>query len=129
MDRVLRLRNRAGDRPPNVFIRHLQSGTEHQVSTDGGSEPVWAATGRELFFRAGSKMMAVALAFNGSSVRIGRPQTLFEGDYLEWSGPNYDVTADGKQFIMVRTANANTRTLSVRLHWTSDIRRLAPHQP
>ena len=88
---------------------------------------MWAATGRELFFRAGSKMTSVALAFNGSSVQIGRPQTLFEGDYLEWSAPNYDVTADGTQFIMVRTAKANTRTLSVRLHWTSDIKRLAAH--
>ena len=43
--------------------------------------------------------------------------------------PNYDVTADGKQFVMVRTANANTRTLSVRLNWTTEIKRLAPIQP
>ena len=57
-------------------------------------------------------MMRVDLAFDGASVRIGRPQTLFEGDYLEWTSGNYDVTSDGKQFIMVRPATANTRTLS-----------------
>ena len=30
---------------------------------------------------------------------------------------------------MVRTASANTRTLSVRLHWTTELERLAPIQP
>jgi serine/threonine-protein kinase len=119
----------AGDRPPQVFIQHLESGTRYQVSTDGGVEPVWAGSGRELFFRAGPKMMAAPLAFDGSSVRIGRPQTVFEGDYLEWSGANYDVTSDGKQFVMVRTATANTRTFSVRLNWTAELERLAPIQP
>jgi serine/threonine protein kinase/Tol biopolymer transport system component len=119
----------SGDRPPSVFIQHLESGTRHQVSTGGGTEPVWAASGRELFFRAGQKMMAVQLTFDETSVRIGRPQTLFEGNYLEWSGANYDVTRDGKQFVMVRTATANTRTLSVRLNWTTELARLAPNQP
>ena len=119
----------SGDRPPNVFIQHVESGIRNQVSTDGGVEPVWAGSGRELFFRAGPKMMAVPLAFEGASVRIGRPQTVFEGDYLEWSGANYDVTADGKQFVMVRTATANTRTFSVRLNWMAELERLAPIQP
>jgi eukaryotic-like serine/threonine-protein kinase len=119
----------SGDRAPNVFIQHLESGTRHQVSTDGGTEPAWASSGRELFFRAGPKMMAAQLAFDGTSVRIGRPQTVFEGDYLEWSGANYDVTSDGGQFVMVRTANTNTRTFSVRLNWTTELERLAPIQP
>ena len=119
----------SGDRPANVFIQHLASGAKHQVSVDGGIEPVWAASGRELFFRNGSKMMAVPLSFDGASARIGRPQTIFEGDYQEWSNADYDVTADGKQFVMVRTANANTRTLSVRLNWTTELERLAPTRP
>ncbi len=118
----------SGDQPSNVFIQHLETGTKYQVSTNGGCQPVWAASGRELFYRAGSKMMVVDLAFTGMSARIGRPQTVFAGDYLE-SGTNFDVTSDGKQSVMVRTANANTRSLSVRLHWEMELERLAPHQP
>jgi eukaryotic-like serine/threonine-protein kinase len=118
----------SGNRPSNVFIQHLETGTRHQVSTDGGIEPVWAASGRELFFRTGRKMMSVPLAFDGTSVRIGRPQTVFEGDYPEWSGANYDVTTDGKQFVIVRTATASTRTLSARINWTTELARLAPIQ-
>jgi dipeptidyl aminopeptidase/acylaminoacyl peptidase len=119
----------SGDRPTNVFIQHLESGTRHQVSTDGGVEPVWGASGRELFFRAGRKMVAVPLAFEGTSVHIGTPQTVFEGDYPEWAGANYDVSADGRQFIIVRTASASTRVLSARLNWTTELARLAPIEP
>jgi len=118
----------SGDRPSNVFIQHLQSGMRHQVSTDGGDEPRWAASGRELFFRSGQKMMSVDVALAGTSVRIGRPQKIFEGDYLEWSGANYDVSADGKRFIMVRAALANTHTLSVRVNWKSELQQLAPNR-
>jgi dipeptidyl aminopeptidase/acylaminoacyl peptidase len=119
----------SGDRPPNVFVQHLDSGTRYQVSTTGGVEPRWAASGRELFYRSGNQMLGVDLAISGTSVKIGRPQTLFEGNYLEWTGGNYDVTADGERFIMVRTANAQTGTLSVRVNWKSEIQRLAPRQP
>jgi Tol biopolymer transport system component len=116
-------------RPPNVFIQHLESGTRHQVSIDGGNEPMWAASGRELFFRAGTKMMSVDVAIDGTAARIGRPRVLFEGAYLEWSGNNYDVTADGKRFIMVRTANAHTQSLAVRVNWKSELQRLARPRP
>jgi serine/threonine-protein kinase len=118
----------SGARPANVFIQHLQSGMRHQVSIDGGDEPVWATSGRELFFRSGPKMMSVDIALAGTSARIGRPRTIFEGDYLEWSGGNYDVSTDGKHFIMVRSANASTRSLSVRVNWKSELQQLAPHQ-
>ena len=100
------------------------------MSIDGGTEPVWAASGRELFFRAGSKMMVVA---SGVRWHVGanRPSAdaYSKATTSNGRGANYDVTADGKQFVMVRTANANTRTLSVRLNWTTELERLAPIQP
>jgi Tol biopolymer transport system component len=118
----------SGERPSNVFIQHVQTGTRHQVSTDGGEEPVWAASGRELFFRSGPKMMSVDVALAGTSARIGRPRKIFEGDYLEWSGANYDVSADGKHLIMVRLANASTQSLSVRVNWKSELQEIAPRK-
>ena len=118
-----------GDGSSNVFIQHLQTGTRHQVSSDGATEPMWAPSGRELFFRAGPKMMAVDVTLDGSSARIGRPRMVFEGDYLAWATGNYAVTADAKRFIMVRAADANSRPLSVRLNWTTELERLVPTRP
>jgi len=36
-------------------------GGKWQVSTDGGSEAVWNPNGKEIFYRNGNKMMAVAV--------------------------------------------------------------------
>jgi hypothetical protein len=36
-------------------------GGEWQISTEGGNEPVWNPDGRELFYRAGNSIMAVAV--------------------------------------------------------------------
>ena len=112
-----------GDRPTNVFIHHVQTGGRYQVSGGGATEPIWAPSGRELFFRAGSTMMAVDVTIDGSSARIGRPRLVFEGEYLAWATGNYAVTADGKRFIMVRAADPNARPLSVRLNWTTELAR------
>ena len=37
-------------------------GRTQQVSTDGGTEPLWARNGREIFYRSGDKMMVVPVS-------------------------------------------------------------------
>jgi len=71
-------------------------GAKWQVSTEGGVEPVWARSGRELFYRTGDKMMALAVATSGQFA-AGRPRVLFEEHYWRRDTPNritYDVTPD-----------------------------------
>jgi Tol biopolymer transport system component len=79
-------------------------GRKWQVSTEGGTEPVWSRNGRELFYRSGRKMMAVDIA-TGPAFAAGIPKMLFDGDYARlttvFGGQNYDVTPDGQHFIMV----------------------------
>jgi serine/threonine-protein kinase len=117
----------SGAQTPQVFVRRLSDGTRFQVSTDGGGEPLWAPTGRELYFRAGTRMMVVDLTVT-ADVRIGKPRTLFEGDYLGWGSGDFDVTADGQRFVMVRPANPETtaKTLSVRLNWLEELKARVP---
>jgi Tol biopolymer transport system component len=56
-----------------------------QVSTDGGNEPVWSHSGRELFFRQGKKLMA-ADVMAAPRFSAGRPRVLFEGDFAGGPG-------------------------------------------
>src|SRR5207244_11522952 len=45
-----------------VYVRPFPgSGGRWQVSLDGGSEPVWAANGRGLFYRNGTHMVVAAI--------------------------------------------------------------------
>src|SRR5262249_28175317 len=45
-----------------------------------GTEPVWAHSGRELFYRNGDKMMAVPVT-TSETFKVGKPEQLFEGRY------------------------------------------------
>ena len=78
-------------------------GGKWQISTDGGTEPVWNPNGRELFYRSGDKMMAVDIATQPSFV-AGKPRMLFEGPYVPTplTIPNYDVSPDGQRFLMLK---------------------------
>jgi len=59
-----------------------------QVSTDGGVNAVWAANGRELFYRNGDKMMVVPIEMK-PSFTAGSPRVLFEGRYF-FAGHDYN---------------------------------------
>ena len=87
-----------------------------QISRGGGTEPAWNSNGRELFYRSqgfGSqgKMMAVDIVTE-PDFTAGNPRTLFEGAYLASTSrevPNYDVSADGQRFLMVKSAPEASR--------------------
>ena len=83
------------------------------ISTDGGVEPVWNPNGRELFYRSGNAMMAVDIAAKPAFV-AGRPTRVFAGDYVlsGVSNPNYDVSPDGRRFLMVQPSAQESATPS-----------------
>jgi Tol biopolymer transport system component/predicted Ser/Thr protein kinase len=102
-------------------------GGKYQISTEGGTEPVWNPKGRELFYRQGEKMLAVEVTAQ-PSFSISKPRMLFKGPYLPTpqTFPDYDVSADGQRFLMLKPAGqaqASTR-INVVLNWTEELKRL-----
>ena len=59
-----------------VYVRPASGGGKTTVSTEGGIEPVWAASGRELFYRNGDDFMAAPIE-TVPTLSIGRSQRLF----------------------------------------------------
>ena len=49
-----------------------------QISVDGGVGARWRGDGKELFYLAGSKLMAVAISAVGGGFHAGIPKELFE---------------------------------------------------
>jgi serine/threonine-protein kinase len=95
-----------------------------QVSIDGGQEPLWSPNGKELFFRAGDRLLSVAI--DGSNgFKPSAPQTLFTGNFQHESItmlPGYGVLPDGKHFLMLRSAAAAFPTqLNVLLGWSGNL--------
>jgi Tol biopolymer transport system component/predicted Ser/Thr protein kinase len=101
-------------------------GGKWQISSDGGREPLWNRNGRELFFRNGNKMMATPIdTQHGFSA--GTPKMLFQGQYvtLANSTPNYDVTADGQKFLMLKSTVQPTQ-INVIVNWFEELKQKVP---
>ena len=114
-----------------IYVRPYPGpGGKSQISAEGGQEPVWNPNGHELFYRSGSRMMAVDVdTLRGFSV--GKPRMLFEGPYLQTSGsfPYYDVSPDGRRFLMLKPVESQasaTRQINVVLNWLEELKRKAP---
>jgi serine/threonine-protein kinase len=94
-----------------VYVRPLTgSGVAYPVSTGGGDYPRWSKQGTELLYFEGDRLMAVSVTSDNGAVRAGRPSQLFRGPYNVSSGVDafYDVTPDGRQFILSRPDSGTT---------------------
>jgi serine/threonine-protein kinase len=108
-----------------VFLRSLTaSPRKEQLSKSGGTEPVWARDGKEVFYRAGNRMMAVSVG-DGRAIRGAQPRALFEGEFEKGStdSANYDITPDNQRFVMIggRATAADHATIHVLVNWPSGI--------
>jgi dipeptidyl aminopeptidase/acylaminoacyl peptidase len=109
-------------------------GPNFQLSTDGGTDPVWRHDGKELYYRNGDQMMAVAVS-GSAAAPFATPTVLWEARYLAgvgsscgMSGPtsaNYDVTADGQRFLMIEDKSEvlQCKLLHVVTNWSRSLLR------
>ena len=88
-----------------------------QVSTAGGTEPMWSRDGRELFYRAEDDGARRARRRDDRprrrrSVSTSR-RALFSLDEYDAAQPhaNYDVSPDGKSFVMIHRAPTGRLTV------------------
>lgn len=100
-----------------------------QISTDGGSQPIWSRDGKELFFKLDKKMMVVDVSLQ-PTFSAGRPRILWESDLSPRSNSGlgaYDVAPDGQRFVMVRDRSlAGGAEVNVVLNWFEELRAMAP---
>ena len=92
-----------------------------QVSTGGGTEPVWSRDGRRLFYR-GDRVLMAAVIRPGPPLTVAARDTVLADTYVYASNPhaNYDVMPDGEHFIFLQTDEAGE--LIVVANWTSVLR-------
>jgi eukaryotic-like serine/threonine-protein kinase len=76
-------------------------GAKWQVSTNGGVQAKWRRDGKELFFLdSANNLMAVDVDTSGKAVRLGVPHALFQAVSVQRQAGAFDVTADGKKFLI-----------------------------
>ena len=98
------------------------------VSTDGGTHPLWAPDGRELFYLDDGRLMAMRVATD-ETFTPGNPEVVFGGRYFaDFSGRPYDVSPDGQRFLMINQGDeASTRAeIIVVQNWLDELAQRVP---
>jgi hypothetical protein len=120
----------------NIYVRpfpDVLSG-HWQVSTDGGTRPLWARKSPELFYlNATGALMSVSFA-NGPTWEVTATTKVFVGPYgaaASQTGRTYDVSLDGQRFLMIKPAgpadpNVAAASFVVVQHWVEELKRLVP---
>ena len=114
--------------------RYPELGSRQQISTSGGTRPVWSRNGRELFFSGPDSRQILAVAVqSGTTLVAGRPQVLFEFAMLPVAGSNrpWDLAPDGR-FVIIGSAQADAGasapapSLILVQNWFEELKRLVP---
>ena len=109
-----------------VYIQSFPAGGGRwQVSTAGGTWPMWRKDGKELFFQStDQQMMAVDVRENGESLQLGTPRALFKAATVSPPSGPYTVSADGQKFVMNILMNQGAlEPLTLVTNWTADLKK------
>jgi Tol biopolymer transport system component len=109
---------------PEVFVAPFPwTGAKWQVSTSGGTQPLWRGDGKELFFFDFSGIVAVQVNGGGSSFQVGGMKSLFPRLALTGFSPEYSVTRDGQRFVAIAPTEGVSQTLTLVQNWPAELKK------
>jgi eukaryotic-like serine/threonine-protein kinase len=122
-----------------IYVRPFPdvAGGRWQVSTGGGTQPLWARSGQELFYLGPTGALMRVGVPRGATWAATVPAKLLEaGRYYTGTATqiarSYDITPDGRRFLMIKpeggsgsTPSASTSLVVVQ-HFDEELKRLLP---
>jgi eukaryotic-like serine/threonine-protein kinase len=110
---------------PEVYVQTFpEQRGKWRISTSGGTQPQWRRDGKELFYLADGKMMAVDIKTDSRQLELGIPRILFDWHLSEsWTRNDYVVTPDGRQFLaVIPVAKSTPDSMTVVVNWTAGLK-------
>jgi Tol biopolymer transport system component len=118
-----------------IYVRPFPNVHEGRwpISTGGGTRPLWAPGGRELFYLSpGGRLMVVPVQ-TASSFAAGSAEILFDEPYFVGGvgilGRTYDISPDGRRFLMIKESEEATSaslSMTVVLNWFEELKARVP---
>jgi hypothetical protein len=96
-----------------------------QVSTAGGTDPVWSHSGKELFYRSAQESLVTIAVRPGATFTFEQPKALFSTAPYVAAAPiaSFDVSPDDRRFLLLRETAPNERNeLIVVQNWTQEMK-------
>ena len=122
-----------------VYVRPFPNveASRSAISRGGGQQPLWAADGRQLFYRGPDGAVVGVTVETSGTFEAGLPEILLRGGYFGGGGGifgrTYDVSTDGKRFLMIKQgsgdgAAAPVPTITVVQNWLEELNRFVPRK-
>jgi serine/threonine-protein kinase len=120
-----------------VYVRPFPdvNGGQWQVSTGGGTRPLWARNGQELFYLSPAGALMRVGVERTQSLAATAPTLLIKAGYFTVPGVSpgrtYDISPDGQRFLMIKAGGDSDPTavptsLIVVQHFDEELKRLVP---
>src|SRR5262245_28410237 len=104
-----------------------------QVSTTGGTRPIWTRGGQELIYVSPTGALMGVEVPRGPAWAATTPTIVVREGYLtnlNWWGRSYDISSDGQRFLMIKEGGADgtvaPASIIVVQHWIEELKRLVP---
>ncbi len=116
-----------------VYVQPFpRPGGKWLISHEGGTEPLWAHNGKQLFYRSiDSQQVWVVDVQDGSSFFPSKPRLLFKAPGFAWGWPvrAWDMSQDGQRFLMVKQDERKPQPVTEMIlvqNWFEELKRLCP---
>ncbi len=107
-----------------VYVTPFPGGNGRwQVSQNGGTSPAWRADGKELYYaefsNAQTQLFTMDVVAKGDQFETQNYGRLFPLNHVPAAGTNFEVSPDGRRFLMVIQPEA--APVSLVLNWTAKL--------
>jgi serine/threonine-protein kinase len=119
-----------------VYVRPFPGvdGGRWQLSSGGGTQPLWSPDGRELYFVDPQGRIMAASVRPGAAFVADSPKILFNGLIVRnpegFPGRMYDISPDGRRFLVSKSGDGDDAApppqIVVVQNWFEELKRLAP---
>jgi Tol biopolymer transport system component len=110
---------------PEIYVRDFPHGAQKwQLSVHGGTWPRWRRDGKEIFYvESRSRSLMAAPVSTKPPFSTGTPVMLFEKSSLGVRNMSYDVSSDGKRFIILEKPSGQPLSIHVVENWYEEFRK------
>ncbi len=107
---------------PEVYVVPFGVGAKTQVSTTGGWNTIFSRTNELFFVTMGNRLM-VAHTSKQPNFHVDSIEPLFQLDLPNFTGISYDVSPDGKHFVVQTADHTKSTSITLLTNWPAELKK------
>jgi len=114
-------------RIPQKHTKHTDHGGKWQLSTDGGTDPIWSKDGKGIYYHNNLRIYYVEIKA-AENFEYGTPRVYYDDSFLNAVSRSLYVSNDDRRLLILEPVGGSqlAREAIVTLNWFEEVKRLAP---